>query len=84
MELFTIEFLTFSVKDVIDIALLTVLIHRLYIIMRGTRAAQMLFGLILILFVSFIAQVMNMTGLNWFFDQLKTVWIISFVIIFQP
>ena len=84
MQLFTIEFLTLSIKDLIDIALLTVLIYRLYLIMRGTRAAQMLLGLIIIVFVSVIAQIMNMTGLNWFFDQLKTVWIIAFVIIFQP
>ena len=84
MELFKVEFIGFSLIDLVDILLLSFLIYRLYLVMRGTRAAQMLIGLIIIVVVSFFAQIANLSGLNWFFDQLKTVWIIAFVIIFQP
>lgn len=84
MELFKIQFINFSLKDFIDIFLVAFLFYRLYLIMRKTRAAQMLLGLVIIVLVSLLAQVTNMSGLNWFFDQVKTVWIIAFVIIFQP
>lgn len=52
--------------------------------MRGSRAAQMLVGLVLILIISLLARLFNMSGMSWIFDNLKTVWLIAFVIIFQP
>ena len=34
--------------------------------------------------LSFLAGVMNLNALNWLADNLKTVWLIAFVILFQP
>lgn len=41
-------------------------------------------GLILILLVSLLAQLFNMVAMSWLFQNLRTVWLIAFVIIFQP
>jgi len=84
MELFKIGFLSVTVVDVIDIAIISFILYKLYIFIRGSRAAQMFVGLVIILLISLSVQLFNLSGLNWIFENLKTVWLISFVIIFQP
>jgi diadenylate cyclase len=44
----------------------------------------MMIGLLFIILVSIIAEIFNMSGSTWIFANLKTVWVIAFVIIFQP
>lgn len=53
-------------------------------IMHRTRAVQMFIGLILIFIVSFFAQALNMQETSWIFRNLSTVWLVAFVILFQP
>ena len=44
----------------------------------------MIAGLIVILVASFIAQGLNMSGMSWIIQNIQTVWVIAFVILFQP
>jgi len=44
----------------------------------------MFIGLFLLIIVSFIARWLNLNALNWIISSLKTVWVIAFVILFQP
>lgn len=44
----------------------------------------MFVGLVLILLASVIVQFLGLSGLNWIFENLKTIWLIAFVILFQP
>ncbi len=80
--LFNIFFIPVSFLDIIDIFLVTAILYRAYQIIQGTTASRMLIGLILIL--SLIVQLFNMEGMMWLVDQIRTVWVIVFVIIFQP
>ncbi|HDI52267.1 TIGR00159 family protein [candidate division KSB1 bacterium] len=82
--LFHVGFLKVSIMDILDVLLLSYLLYRLYLLVRGTRAVQMAVGLILILITSFIVKLFNMSGMTWIFDNLKTIWLIAFVIVFQP
>ena len=84
MELFRIGFLRFSVIDILDIIAVYIVFYRLYEIMRGTRASQMFAGLILIFVASFLVQLFGMPGMSWLMQSVTTVWVIAFVIIFQP
>ena len=84
MELFRIGFLEISMRDFIDIFLVIVVVYKLYQVMSGTRAAQMIGGLILIVIISFFVEAFQMSGMSWIIGNIKTVWIIAFVIIFQP
>jgi len=84
MDIFNIGFLEFTFRDLIDILLVTFLIYKLYQVMSGTRAAQMIFGLILIVVISFVVEIFKLEGMSWIIRNIKTVWIILFVIIFQP
>ncbi len=84
MELFKIGFLSVTVVDVIDIFLVAFIFYKLYSVMRGTIAAQIFVGLILILAFSFISQAANLKAMNWILRTLTDIWVIAFIILFQP
>ena len=84
ITLFRIGFLPVGLIDVLDILLVSFILYRLYLIVHRTRAVQMFIGLVLIFFASFITQALGMQEMNWIFRNLRTVWLLAFVILFQP
>jgi diadenylate cyclase len=84
IELFKIGFLTISLIDIVDIAIISYIIYKMYLFIRGSRAVQMFIGLILILIVSVFVQLLGLSGLSWIIENLRTIWLIAFVILFQP
>jgi len=84
MELFKIGFITVNLIDVIDIIIVTYIFYKLYLVMRGTIASQIFLGLSLIIVASLIAQTFNMKSLGWIFSRLTDIWVIAFIILFQP
>jgi diadenylate cyclase len=70
--------------DILDIVIVAFLFYRLFLLVKGTRATQMFFGLFLLIILSFVVQWLNLNALNWILSSLKTVWVIAFVILFQP
>ena len=70
--------------DLLDIFLVAVLFYRLLILVKGTRSAQMYVGLLLIVLIGFAARAFDLIAIKWIVDSLKTVWLIAFVILFQP
>jgi diadenylate cyclase len=84
LTLFKIGFLPVTVMDVLDILIMSYIIFRSYNFLRGSRGAQMLVGLIIILVFSVIAPLIHMRGISWILNNLRTVWLVAFVILFQP
>ncbi|MCK5328892.1 MAG: diadenylate cyclase CdaA [Candidatus Latescibacteria bacterium] len=84
MTLFKIGFLPVTVIDVLDILVVAFVFYELFILMRDTRAFQMLIGLLVLFVASILAQVLQMEGASWLFSTIQTVWVIAFVILFQP
>lgn len=82
--LFKIGFLKITFIDVLDIVLVSYIFYKIYDFIRGSMAARMMAGLLTILLLSVVADSFNMSGSSWIFSNLKTVWVIAFVIIFQP
>ncbi len=82
--LFKIGFLSVSVIDILDIALVSYIFFKVYQFLKGSMAARMMIGLLFIILVSIVAEILNMSGMMWIFSNLKTVWVIAFVIVFQP
>jgi len=70
--------------DVFDVLLVALLFYRVLLLVRGTRAAQMFIGLALLMIGSIAASILQLDALNWILSNLKTVWVIAFVILFQP
>ena len=73
-----------SLLEILDMALVSFLFYRIFLLVRGTRAAQMFFGLAVLMVTSITAELLGLNALNWIISNLKTVWVIAFVIIFQP
>ena len=84
MELFHFGFLSFRLIDLLDVLIVSLIIYQLLALMKGTRAAQMVTGLVLIFVVAFIAFWFQLEGLSWLFSYLATVGFIVLVIVFQP
>ena len=70
MELFHIGFITVSLIDLVDIVLVAFIFYKLYQVMRGTVAAQIFIGLLMILALSFAAQALGMRALGWLLGTL--------------
>ena len=84
LELFRIGFIPISLFDIVDILLVSWIFYTLYRYFQNTRAGQMLVGIVIILVVSLIARLLNMSALSWLMRQLQTVMVVAFVILFQP
>ena len=79
-----IGFLTITIIDLIDIILVTWIFYKVYQYFRETRAGQMLIGLIILLISSFIFNSLDLVAMSWLLNQFQTVWVVAFVILFQP
>lgn len=84
MEVFRVGFLVVTWVDIIDIVLVTFLLFRLYVAMRGTIAAQIFLGLILVVAGSLVARAADMKALSWILKTLTDIWVIALIVLFQP
>jgi diadenylate cyclase len=75
---------SFWLLDVLDILIVAALFYRLLSLVRGTRSAQMFVGLLLIALIGLVANYFDLLAVRWIVSSLKTVWLIVFVILFQP
>jgi len=83
-ELFKIGFLTVTFLDVVDILIVGFIVYKLYSLLRGTIAAQIFIGMAIIMLVSFLAKAIQFKALSWMLELVTGVWVIAFVILFQP
>lgn len=72
------------VIDVLDILLVAYLLYRLLMLVRGTRAIQMFIGLGVLFLFSFVASGLGMIVMKRIIATLQTVWVIGFLVLFQP
>jgi diadenylate cyclase len=71
-------------NDIVDIIIVTIILYNLFIIIKETRAMQMLKGLLIILFLIVLSRMLDLYLLSWLLTGLTAIWIIAFVIVFQP
>jgi diadenylate cyclase len=84
INIFEIGFLEFTLLDVLDIGIVSFMLYKMYKYMKGTIAAQIFLGLLVLLLGSAIASFFNLSSLDWIFSRLTSIWFIVFVILFQP
>lgn len=70
--------------NAIDILLVTYLIYKLIMVIKGTKAVQLLKGIFVILIVTLISEKLEFQTLNWIMQQILSWGVVAFVIIFQP
>jgi diadenylate cyclase len=71
-------------RDIIDILIVAVIVFYFLRFLKGTRALRMLYALLFIFIGSFVASWLDFKALSLIVNSLKTVWIVVFVILFQP
>ena len=71
-------------KPIIEIAVLWFIIYRLFVFIKGTRAVQVLRGIIIIAIIFFLTQQLRFDVINWIFMKLFALSVIAFLIVFQP
>jgi len=71
-------------SDVIDIAIVAGVIYFILMWIKETRAWSLLKGFIVLLVVSLLAYILNLTTVNWIIANTFNVGLIALVVIFQP
>ncbi len=71
------------VTTIVDIALVYYLIYRLLLTIRGTRAAQMVVGIVLIGAAFFVAERLELTTVSWLLDNFIGYFVILIIVVFQ-
>ncbi|KPL18765.1 MAG: hypothetical protein AMJ92_06380 [candidate division Zixibacteria bacterium SM23_81] len=84
MDLFRIAFVRVGLSDLVDIAAVAFIFYKLLMLMRGTRAVQMLTGLFLLFLASFAAYWLQLDALRWLISNVAPVGVIAIVVVFQP
>jgi diadenylate cyclase len=73
-----------SIFSVLDIIVVAFIFYKLYMLIKETRAEQLLKGIVLIFILIPISHFSNLTMLNWILNKTITIGVLTIVIIFQP
>lgn len=71
-------------QDLVDIILMSIIFYRLLLIIKGTRAAQMLIGLGVLLFASLLSRYLELYTIDWLIQSFWAQIVIAIIILFQP
>jgi len=71
-------------RDIVDIVIMSYVFYRLILIIRGTRAEQLVKGLIILLLAMVISDQVGFDAFNWTLRQVMTIGLIAIPIVFQP
>lgn len=73
-----------SIFSILDILVVAFIFYKLYMLIKETRAEQLLKGIVLIFILIPISHFSNLTMLNWILNKTITIGVLTIVIIFQP
>jgi len=71
------------VRDTIDIALVALGVYWLLILIRGTRAVQILVGLLLLIGTSLVSRAFELTTVEWILDNFLSSAVLIIIVLFQ-
>lgn len=78
------QFKAFNWQAILDIAVVTVIIYQLLMLIKGTRAVQLLKGLFVLLIISILSRQLGLTTLTWMLDKVWTMLLVALPVVFQP
>jgi len=76
-------FSDFRWQDVVDMLIIGFVVYQLMLLIRGTRAVQMIIGLLVLAAVYQGAQFFELYTVNWVLDSMGNVLLIVIVVVFQ-
>ncbi len=78
------SFLVPNILDVLDILVVAYIIYRIILLVHGSQTYQIVWGLILVVIIYFVAELLNLTLLGSIVRIIRDIWAISLVVLFQP
>ena len=72
------------ILDFLDIALMSVILYRLLLILKGTKAVQMLIGLGILLLASVASRYLELYTIDWLVQSFWAQIVIAIIVLFQP
>jgi diadenylate cyclase len=73
-----------SWRNALDIFLVTIILYKMIMIVKGTIAARMLAGVAVLLLALFLAKYMQLYTMDWIIQSFWTQVVIAVIILFQP
>lgn len=73
----------FSVWAAVDILIIAFITYHILLLIRGTRAAQMLTGILIVIATFLLSSIVPLTTLNWVMNKFYSSFIIIIIILFQ-
>ncbi len=77
------QFTPFSIRDVIDVALVAFIIYRFLLLMRGTRGVQMTFGIVMLLLFYWVTRFYRLTAVQWLLSNVLTYIVFAIIVLYQ-
>ncbi len=70
-------------QDIVDILIVSYIIYRVILLIRGTRAVQMLVGIVVITVIYFISSQLDLLALHWLLRTFLSSILLIIIIVFQ-
>lgn len=76
-------FSNLQITDIADVTILTLVIYRLLLLMKGTKAFQMVWGLLVLIPIYIFAKRFSLYTLSWILDRFSVYVVLAIIILFQ-
>jgi diadenylate cyclase len=73
----------FSIRDLLDIAIVAYITYRFLLLMRGTRGVQMTFGIIVLLLFYWLTRFYRLTAVQWLLSNVLTYIVFGIIVLYQ-
>lgn len=71
-------------RDIVDILIVAVVFYKIFILIRKTRAEQLIKGIVVLLVLTKISEWLELYTINWILDNAMTVGALALLVVFQP
>ena len=75
---------TIGVLDFVDIGVVAYFLYKIYTMLKNTRAAALVKGLIVLAFIMLVSKWLNLHVINWLLEKAMTMVLVALPIVFQP
>lgn len=75
---------TIGLLDLADILIVAFFLYKLYVLIKDTRAAALLKGLIVLLMATLVSKWLSLNVVNWLLQKTMTVMLVALPVVFQP
>lgn len=72
------------ITSILDITIVSYILYKFLMLIRGTRAVQILRGIVILLVIINIADLFNLNTIEWLFDKIWSIIFLALAVVFQP